>query len=417
MVSSIWQLKINYKKMKKNRIPTSKLNIAIKAFVLSTILVIIITSSTEGQNKKGEDLLRHYRQRVDSLDSVLESRAKEVLIEQDRCVGVIYLKGRITSSSLSFSNDSLFIAENKNLFCVNIETGEKYWSKRYGYSGNKKLLNTKPDIIIRNVKIKGIDKKTGELVWTNDKYHVNDSRYNEQKDLVFLTKDSTIVGLDASTGEKRWESIRKMPFNLLMTKNNFLIGKSKDTLFCINLRNKKTLWKQTVEDYARVNISRNTIIIESRNDSIFKLKLSNGKVLFGNHREYKTDILNLILSSKGLIKKKMGEEGIFLEDVKSRKIKWIYEIPNNENLRIPFSKRIGVDRNTLYVNTEQGKLRAINLKNGKLLWEFDTYSYVTSNIVIANGVLYLVNITGQVIAIDTNLKDGVRKWTNLRDFE
>ena len=195
--------------------------------IISILFVLYIPSAKSQDNKSDYIALIKYcaglKRRLVHVENI--NNARWVLSNNDRYVGHFNLNGRIKTSNLVLSHDTLFVSKRDTIICFNGKTGEKYWTKKYKF--NKKIINTRSNIIITYYKsLKGIDKKTGELVWTNDKYHVNASKYNEQKNLVFLTKDSTIVGLDASTGEKRWEYIRRMPFNLLMTTNNFLIGKT-----------------------------------------------------------------------------------------------------------------------------------------------------------------------------------------------
>ncbi len=389
-----------------------------KSIVLSIVLSLFIVSSTKGQNKKVEDLMQYYRLKSDSIDIAIDNQARKVLNNQIRYIGHFNLSGRTESSNLVLSNDTIFVSKRDSIICFNGKTGEKYWAEKHKNRSNGEMLNTKSNIILTYYRaFKGICKRTGELVWTTEEYNIRTSKYNKQKDLIFLSKDSTTVGLDAASGEKKWEYKSSMPFYLLMTQNDFLIGKSKDTLLCISINSKKIIWKYKEEYFDSVTACGDNIVVRNRNDSTLKLNIENGNILSKEFMKYDRNWIDIILTRKGYVKKRMGQKGISLAGKKLDKPKWTYEFPNNETLNVPINKPIGSDKKNLYVSTEQGKLRAINLKNGKPLWEFDTYSRVTSNIVMGSGVLYFVNVSGQVIAIDTDLKDGVHKWTNLRDFE
>ena len=394
-----------------------KLSVVFKSAVLSMILSLLIIFPTKGQNKKDKDLMQYYRLKSDSVDIAIDNQARIVLNNQIRYVGHFNLRGRIETSNLVLSDDTLFVSKRDTIICFNGKTGEKYWAKKHKNRPNGKMLNTKSTLIFTyNRAFKGISKRTGELVWTAKGYYSRISKYNKQKDLIFLAKDSTKVGLDASSGEKKWEYKRK-PFGLLLIENNFLIGISQDTLLGVSINNKKIKWKYTEECFESIHTCGDHLILRSYNDSIITLNTETGKLLSKKFKKYDGNVINLASTQRGFVKKIITKRGIFLEEMKSGKPKWTYEIPGNESLNVPFTRPIGSDEKNLYISTEQGKLRAISLKNGKVKWEFDTYSYVTSNIVIGNGVLYLVNVSGQVIAIDTSLKDGVQKWTNLRDFE
>ncbi|WP_320018373.1 PQQ-binding-like beta-propeller repeat protein [Labilibaculum manganireducens] len=385
---------------------------------MSIVLSLFIVSSTKGQNKKVEDLMQYYRLKSDSIDIAIDNQARKVLNNQIRYIGHFNLSGRTESSNLVLSNDTIFVSKRDSIICFNGKTGEKYWAEKHKNRSNGEMLNTKSNIILTYYRaFKGICKRTGELVWTTEEYNIRTSKYNKQKDLIFLSKDSTTVGLDAASGEKKWEYKSSMPFYLLMTQNDFLIGKSKDTLLCISINSKKIIWKYKEEYFDSVTACGDNIVVRNRNDSTLKLNIENGNILSKEFMKYDRNWIDIILTRKGYVKKRMGQKGISLAGKKLDKPKWTYEFPNNETLNVPINKPIGSDKKNLYVSTEQGKLRAINLKNGKPLWEFDTYSRVTSNIVMGSGVLYFVNVSGQVIAIDTDLKDGVHKWTNLRDFE
>lgn len=391
-----------------------------KLFLLISILFIASIYPIRAQENKDAliGLIKsHYNLRAKLVNIKVVNEARWVLSNNDRYVGHFNMNGRIESSSIVLSNDTLFVAKRDTIICLNGKTGVKYWAKKYKNRSNGEILNTKSTLILTDYRaFKGISKRTGELVWTTKEYNIRIRKYNKQKDLIFLSKDSTKVGLDASSGEKKWEYKRK-PFGLLLADNNFLIGISQDTLLCVSINNKKIKWKYTEEYFESIHTCGDNLILRSYNDSIITLNTETGKLLSEKFKKYERNIFDLAFTQRGVVKKISAKNRIFLEAGKSGRLKWTYEIPNNEKLYIPMNRPITSDKNNFYISTEQGKLRAINLKNGKSLWEFDTYSRVTSNIVVGNGVLYFVNVTGQVIAIDTNLKDGLHKWTNFRDFE
>ncbi|WP_320018375.1 PQQ-binding-like beta-propeller repeat protein [Labilibaculum manganireducens] len=388
-------------------------------YLVVTILFcvsLLPAKSQENSNTMLKLIKSHYNLRARVLHVEKVNEARWVFSNNERYVGHFNLSGRTESSNLVLSNDTMFVSKRDTIICFNGKTGEKYWVEKYKNRSNGEMLNTKSNIILTDYRaFKGICKRTGKLVWTTEEYNIRTSKYNKQKDFLFLSKDSTTVGLDAASGEKKWEYKSSMPFYLLMTQNDFLIGKSKDTLLCISINSKKIIWKYKEEYFDSVTACGDNIVVRNRNDSILKLNIENGNILSKEFMKYDRNWIDIILTQKGYVKKRMGQKGISLAGKKLDKPKWTYEFPNNETLNVPINKPIGSDKKNLYVSTEQGKLRAINLKNGKMLWEFDTYSHVTSNIVIGDGVLYLVNVTGQVIAIDANLKDGVQKWTNFRD--
>jgi outer membrane protein assembly factor BamB len=388
-----------------------------KSIVLSIVLSLILILPTMGQNKKGEDLMRYYRLKSDSINLEIDNQAQIVLNNQIRYVGNFNLSGRIESSNLVLSDDTLFVSKRDTIICFNGKTGERYWAKKHKNRSNGEMLNTKSTLILTDYRaFKGISKRTGELVWNTKEYNIHFSKYNKQKDLIFLSNDTTKVGLDASSGEKKWE-YKGNYFVLLDTEDNLLIGISQDTLFGVFINNQQTKWKYTEEYFESIHTCGDNLLLRSYNDSIITLNKETGKLFSKKFKKYERNIFDLTFTQRGVVKKTSAKNEIFLEVGKSEKLKWTYEIPNNEQLYVLKNRCIGSDENNLYISTEQGKLRAINLKNGKLLWEFDTYSKVTSNIVVGNGVLYFVNVSGQVIAVDTNLKDGVQKWSNLRDFE
>ena len=394
-----------------------KLSVVFKSAVLSMILSLLIIFPTKGQNKKDKDLMQYYRLKSDSVDIAIDNQARIVLNNQIRYVGHFNLRGRIETSNLVLSDDTLFVSKRDTIICFNGKTGEKYWTKKYKF--NKKIINTRSNIILTYYKsLKGIDKKTGELVWINDEYHASPSKYNEQKNLFFLIKDSTIVGLDPCLGKISWILRTPIPVGRLMIYKNLLVSNTSDSLFCINLKSNKKEWKFCKQLYGPSSVLsyKQNLYLKS-DEGIEIIDIETGeRILKKNIEESRSDFTPL---KSGILTRNYNQNKIMYESFRNDKNNWIYKLPCNETLQItPYIFPVmTVYENILYINSKQNILRAINLKNGKLLWEFDTYSYVTSNIVIANGVLYLVNVTGQVIAIDTNLKNGVQKWTNLRDFE
>ena len=390
-----------------------------KSIVLGIVLSLLIVSSTKGQNKKVEDLMQYYRLKSDSINIAIDNQARKVLNSQIRYIGHFNMSGRIEFSNLELSNDTIFVAKRDTIICFDSKSGKKYWACKYKHNRNKEIVNVKNNIIITDYKtLKGINKKTGELAWVNDEYEDCNSKHNKQNNLIFITKDSTIIGLDPSFGKITGILNTRIPLGRLMIYKNLFVSDTRDTLFCVDAKSNELEWKRYKQSYEPSLVLRYMQNLYLKSDKEIEIiDIKTGKTILKKKiEESRSDFTPL---KSGVLTRNYNQNKIMYESFKKNKSNWIYKLPCNEELQIaPYIfPVITVHENILYINSKQNILRAINLKNGKMLWEFDTYSHVTSNIVIGDGVLFLVNVSGQVIAIDTNLKDGVQKWTNLRDFK
>lgn len=388
-------------------------------FLVVLILLVLPIPTAKGQDNKNDNvkLIKSYynlRARVLHVEKVNEARW--VLSNNSRYVGHSNFNGRIVLSNLVLSDDTLFVSTRDTIICLNGKTGAKYWNKKYKHNPNKEMLNTKSNLIITDYETStGINKKIGEQSWINNQFPLrpnNGKLINGQ----IVGVDNTIIKLiDPSSGNVTKSFSVGTKIDNIVTFDDFIIFSSKsDSIYKLDIVSGKIKWKLPILSYSSFEIKQNKILIKWNKEiqvvNINSGNIENTHIINESYPEFRTFRKSILCI--------YNQDSIGLECSKSRKIKWIYHFPKNETIR--FNARfdqLNIDKNILYLNSEQGKLRAINLKNGKLLWEFDTYSRVTSNIVFGDGVLYLVNDSGQVIAIDTNLKDGVQKWTNLRDFE
>lgn len=394
-------------------------NVVRRFYLVVTILfcVSLLPAKSQENSNTMLKLIKSYynlRSRVLHVEKVNEARW--VLSNNERYVGHFNLSGRTESSNLVLSNDTLFVSIRDTIICLKGKIGTKYWAKKYRHNPNKEMLNTKHNLTIADYKsLTGINKKTGERSWTNSQFPIRPNNGNLINGYIVGVDNTIIKLIDPSSGNVTKSFSVGTKVDDIETFNDFIIfGSKTDSIYKLDILSGKIKWKLPILSYSSFEIKQNKILIKW-NKEIQVIDINTGNIestqdineSYPEFRVYRKSILCIY-----------GQDSIGLECLKSRKIKWIYHFPKNETIR--FNARfdqLNIDKNILYLNSEQGKLRAINLKNGKILWEFDTYSRVTSNIVFGDGVLYLVNVTGQVIAVDTNLKDGVQKWRNLRDFE
>ena len=204
-----------------------------------------------------------------------------------------------------------------------------------------------------------------------------------EKDLIFFDKKGTLTRFNEFK-EKVWvlnnySKIEKKskPFLYLANNENILIvADSISKFYAIDIKNGNLLWTKSNSSSfnSEIKIYKNKFFIIDSQNILHCFSIKNGKKIWSHETEQ-----ILIKSSKKL--------------------------------------SIVIDNEVVYFNNSIGDIRAINIKNGSLIWQLPTLnndvyaeslSLKTSDLVLDNKLIYFSNNRNAFYAIDVN--SGVQRW-------
>ena len=67
--------------------------------------------------------------------------------------------------------------------------------------------------------------------------------------------------------------------------------------------------------------------------------------------------------------------------------------------RFGFSSSPCIAGDVVYVVSAQGKVKAISIENGELVWEYDLHSQVLSSPVVSDDLLFIATLDGSLYAL------------------
>ncbi len=228
-------------------------------------------------------------------------------------------------------------------------------------------------------KVVALDSKTGKKLWTSKtNYKFSAGPFALDNTLLLATSDAKVVALDASNGSHLWET--KVNSEVLASpggKNGIVLVHASDgSVSAINAKTGQKIW---VVDHATPSL---TLHFSSKPEVVGE------RVLVG----FATGKLLALNLHTGAIE---WERAISLPQGRSELQRMV-----------DISADPIIQDNTAYVITYQGKMAAVDIQNGNLLWDRDVSSY--QNMAIAGDLLYVTDNTHCLWAI--NRQTGVTHW-------
>ena len=219
-----------------------------------------------------------------------------------------------------------------------------------------------------------------------------------------------VVALDRSSGDKLWSVNFDAAFTSTpaIHNNTVYVGTLKGKLYAINLDNGKLRWRVQLPSsvFAKPVIDANTIVVHAHNDDVLAFNATSGKVMW--HKPGSPPSLMLQGDSAPIIEGNTAFVGLstgFLEAINltTGKIKWdrpvslptgssevanIISISGQPAIKTPF----------IYAVSYQGNVAALNMDNGKSLWQHPLSSY--KPIFATNDKLLISSADSKVYALD-----------------
>lgn len=243
-------------------------------------------------------------------------------------------------------------------------------------------------------------------------------------DTVYLANAQGDVGaMDLISGKVLWQKA----IHHSVTKERIAAGpgygdgiivlvNNKAEVFALKDSSGEELWRQKVssEVLAEPVVSGNKVFVQTVDGKVFALAKDSGKKLWVEGREIPALTLRgnsrpLVVNDKLLVGFSTGE--LVAYDIETGKVVWDATIAVPKG-RTDLERIVDIDGlftandNTVYVASYQGKIAAISVDDGRLIWSRDMSSYtgVTSD----GKQIYVTDEKGFVWALDKN--SGATLW-------
>ncbi|MBI2792123.1 MAG: outer membrane protein assembly factor BamB [Gammaproteobacteria bacterium] len=227
-----------------------------------------------------------------------------------------------------------------------------------------------------------------------------------------------VVALDGKSGKKRWSSntAQKFTSGPTLVDQQLLLATSDAKVVALDASNGHQLWESKVssEVLASPAGKNGIVLVHSIDGSVNALDSKNGEKLWSVNQSTPSLTLRFssapaIVGDKVLVGFASGK--LLALNLHSGLIEWdrIITLPHGRSelqRMVDISADPIVVEDTIYVITYQGKLAAVNISSGNLLWEREVSSY--QNMAIANDLLFVTDNDHCLWAIDRNT--GATHW-------
>lgn len=271
-------------------------------------------------------------------------------------------------------------------------------------------------------------KQSVNVAWTNNTL-AKQQRFTKLVPLVtaqtIFAADHTgrIVALDSHSGKKIWNSSTSKKFTAgpsLMDKT-LLLATSDAKVVAIDAQNGHQLWETKVssEVLAAPSGDKGIVLVHAIDGSVIALNGKTGEKLW--EVEQSTPSLTLHYSSAPVIVDNLALVGfssgkLLALNLHTGMIEWerTISLPKGRSelqRMVDISADPIVSGDTVFVITYQGKLAAVNIPSGNLIWERDISSY--QNMALNENHLFVTDNAHDLWAIDKHTGTTIWKQGNL----
>ena len=263
---------------------------------------------------------------------------------------------------------------------------ERLWSRNIGTSADEKYIKLSP-VIDDNIlyaadiegKVSAINTETGKRLWRTKTKQAVSGAVGVGDDLVLLgTAQGKIIALDKGTGEQRWTTtVSSEVLSPPAASSGVVVVQTNDgKVYGLSSRDGTRIW------------------VQQQNEPSLSLRGISPPVIIRG------------AAIAGFANGKIG--GYVLND---GRVLWILPVSHSRG-RSEIERVVDVDLSplllgdTLYAANYQGKVVAINVRSGRVLWSRNTSTF--SGITADSSNLYISDDQGNVIAL--NLDNGSDVW-------
>ena len=219
---------------------------------------------------------------------------------------------------LQIIDNSLIISDNLGyVYCLKIKSGKLKWAKNYGvpFRSNIKADNENIFVLNQDNKFYIINKEDGNLdlnfetfpSFLKSKRETNISLDSANNNVYFITSSGELYSVNYRTKNINWlsslsgtklEGSDLFYSSPIVFKDDKIIFSSSFSTYSVNSKNGQINWELPFSTYLRPIVSKNFIILSSKNGFVVNVDLKSGKVIWSK------DIYG---KNKKLTKEKIGE--------------------------------------------------------------------------------------------------------------
>ncbi len=238
-------------------------------------------------------------------------------------------------------------------------------------------------------------------------------------DAVYTAEPTGIISkFDAISGKLLWRSTQNAHFSAgpVVHDDMLLVGTVDAEVFALNPQNGELIWRTVVssEVLAPPQRAREIVVVQSNDGKVTGLRASDGQKIWVYSRG--VPVLSLRGTSSPLI---VGEQ-VMIAFASSKlvslalhdgKLLWETSVAVPKG-RSELERMVDIDAylqyqdGTIYVVGYQGRVAAVALESGRILWSRDISSY--QGLAMSDNVLYLVDSDARVWALDRG--NGATLW-------
>ena len=242
--------------------------------------------------------------------------------------------------------------------------------------------------------------------------------------IYIANRDGDVKALDATNGKKIWnqETDSRVSGGPGAGNGLIVVGTSEAEVIALSSENGDILWTSRVssEVLAAPVPDSNVVIIRSIDGKIFGLNADNGKRLWIYDRDVPTLSLRGTSSpviSGGIVIAGFDEGRLVAIELQTGKLIWETRIALGSG-RSELDRVVDIDSdpvifdNLIYVSTFQGRIAAITLDGGRIVWTRDIPSY--AGITVDETAVYITDDDSIVWALDRLNGNSIWKMEDLQ---
>ncbi len=365
-------------------------------------------------------------------DSIFDSRIRQrdsLYTQETRFLGTIISRKGLDGSTIIIDDSLLFLYNRRLLRCVDINTKKLLWQSECSYDNTRGNMVLTDSLIIvpasSNGEINAYHKADGVIEWSVDSCEFIGQTNYLSMGIPFINRNGQLYEIDHTTGQllKRKEPAPERMFHYkeyeIVVKVKKICKKEGDgishidrTIVCTNKISGELKWeKNIVTEFFGTSYSsyiiRNSLWLDVGEENFGVINIKTGKVkraAFNNIGYY-----DFLYTLKNGFVRWTEDHRIEYTNIRNSRKSWVYETPEGDRVYRPFNGPKSTNDKILYLQANRNAIRAFNLNTGKVDWEFSCVSNITSNLVLADDVLYFTDGDG-LVALDASEKNDKKRW-------
>ena len=252
-----------------------------------------------------------------------------------------------------------------------------------------------------------LDLNSGKEKW---KYQASDEIKSSaavyKGTIYFGDEKGTLHALNADSGQKKFTFQAEAGISASPTvyQDHIIVGSYDNYLYCLR-QDGSVHWKSETEGYIHGTpaISNGNVLIAGCDGFLRTIKIADGSEI------QKVRLGAYVGASPSVVQDKLyvGTFGnqVLGVDLKQGKVLWQYENPDGQ---FPFYSSPAVTNRAVYVGGRDKFFHALDTQTGKEIWRFPAKSRVESSPAISGNTVYFGTVGGQIYGLSTD--SGKVQW-------